>query len=418
MKRMFYGWWMVGAGCGMQFVQGTLMLHSFGAYFAVLRDDRGWSKTELSGAAAMHQLEAAVLGPLLGWFLDRFGPQWVIRIGVLVFGTGFMLLSQIQSLLQFYGAFIITALGASLCGFFPLNVALIHWFEKKRARALASMQVGMAAGGLCVPLIAWSLATWGWRATAFASGLLIIAICLPVSFVIRRRPEDMGLKMDGAESVSKEHALGVENKNNEVTRDFTAREALRTPAFWLISLGHGFALFVVMGVNTHAITHMKEGLGYSIEAAAFVIMLQTVAQLCGVGIGAWVGDRYDKRWLSALCMLGHMSGLLFLTYADISGATSTAMIAAYAILHGTAWGLRGPMMQALRADYFGRSAIGMILGLSFMIMVIGQIGGPMIAGIMADMTGNYRAGFTTLALLAGLGSLFFLFAKRPARPVL
>ena len=418
MKRMFYGWWMVGAGCGMQFVQGTLMLHSFGAYFAVLRDDRGWSKTELSGAAAMHQLEAAVLGPLLGWFLDRFGPQWVIRIGVLVFGTGFMLLSHIDSLLQFYGAFIVTALGASLCGFFPLNVALIHWFEKKRARALASMQVGMAAGGLCVPLIAWALATWGWRATAFASGLIVIALCLPLSFLIRRRPEDLGLKMDGADRVLPELKSDSKKAEKETTRDFTAREALRTPAFWLISLGHGFALFVVMGVNTHAITHMKEGLGYSIEAAAFAIMLQTVAQLCGVGIGAWIGDRYDKRKLSALCMIGHMSGLLFLTYANIGGATSTAMIAAYAILHGTAWGLRGPMMQALRADYFGRSAIGMILGLSFMIMVIGQVGGPMIAGIMADTTGNYRAGFTTLALLAGLGSLFFLFAKRPARPAL
>ena len=413
MKRIFHGWWMVGAGCGMQFVQGTLLLQSFGAYFAVLRDDRGWSKTELSGAAAMHQLEAAILGPLLGWFLDRFGPQWVIRTGVLVFGAGFILLSQIQSLLGFYGAFILTALGASLCGFFPLNVALIHWFEKKRARALASMQVGMAAGGLCVPLIAWALATYGWRATAFASGILIVALCLPLSFVIRRRPEDMGLKMDGAESDSKENEVVIKSEGNGVTRDFTAREALRTPAFWLLSLGHGFALFVVMGINTHAITHMKEGLGYSIEAAAFAIMLQTVAQLGGVGIGAWIGDRYDKRKLSALCMLGHMLGLLCLTYA-----TNTAMIVAYAVLHGTAWGFRGPMMQALRADYFGRSAIGMILGLSFMIMVIGQVGGPMIAGIMADMTGNYRAGFTTLALLAGLGSIFFLLAKRPALPSL
>ena len=413
MKKIFHGWWMVGASSGMQFVQGTLLLQSFGAYFAVLRDDRGWSKTELSGAAAMHQLEAAILGPLLGWFLDRFGPQWVIRVGVLVFGAGFIVLSYIDTLWQFYGAFILTALGGSLCGFFPLNVALIHWFEKKRARALASMQIGMAAGGLCVPLIAWALATWGWRATAFASGLLVIAICLPLSFVIRRRPEDMGLRMDGLDVDTQGLPVNAKSESNPVSRDFTAREALRTPAFWLISLGHGFALFVVMGINTHAITHMKEGLGYTIEAAAFAIMLQTVAQLCGVGIGAWVGDRYDKRRLSALCMLGHMLGLLCLTYA-----TNTAMIVAYAVLHGTAWGFRGPMMQALRADYFGRSAIGMILGLSFMIMVIGQVGGPMIAGIMADMTGNYRAGFTTLALLAGLGSIFFLLAKRPALPSL
>ena len=412
MKRIFYGWWMVGAGSLMQFVQSTLLLQSFGAYFAVLRDDRGWSKTELSGAAAMHQVEAALLGPVLGWFIDRFGPQWVIRIGVVIFGAGFILLSFIDSLLAFYGAFIVTALGGSLCGFFPLNVALIHWFDRHRARALSSMQIGMALGGLALPVVAWAFATWGWRATAFASGIIIIAVYLPLSFVIRRRPEDIGEVMDGIGSRSRDPVSDPEKESKENTRDFTAGEALRTRAFWLLSLGHGFALFVVTGVNTHAITHMKEGLGYTIEAASFAIMLQTVAQLGGVGLGAWIGDRFDKRILSALCMLGHMSGLLFLTYA-----TGPAMIVAYAILHGIAWGLRGPLMQAIRADYFGRSAIGMILGLSFMIIVIGQIGGPMIAGILADMTGNYHAGFTTLALLAGLGSAFFLLAKRPARPM-
>jgi sugar phosphate permease len=412
MKRIFYGWYMVGACCAMQFVQSTLLLQSFGAYFAVLRDDRGWSKTELSGAAALHQVEAAILGPLLGWFIDRFGPQWVIRAGVVFFGVGFILLSYIDSLLAFYGAFIVTALGSSLCGFFPLQVALIHWFERHRARALYSMQIGMALGGLALPVVAWALATWGWRATAFGSGIIIIAVCLPLSFVIRHRPEDIGQVMDGIKSRSRGPVSNPEKDSKGTTHDFTAREALGTPAFWLLSLGHASALLAVTGVNTHAITHMKEGLGYTIEAASYAIMLQTMAQLGGLGLGAWIGDHFDKRILSALCMLGHMAGLLFLTYA-----TGHAMIVAYAILHGTAWGLRGPLLQAIRADYFGRSAIGMILGFSSMIIVIGQIGGPMIAGILADMTGNYRAGFTTLALLAGLGSAFFLLAKRPARPM-
>jgi MFS family permease len=107
-----------------------------------------------------------------------------------------------------------------------------------------------------------------------------------------------------------------------------------------------------------------------------------------------------------------MTGLLLLTYA-----ANTAMVLAFAVLHGSAWGLRGPFMQALRADYFGRRAIGMILGLSLMIVVIGQVGGPMIAGILADATGNYRAGFTILALLAGLGSLFFVLARKPQPPL-
>jgi MFS family permease len=70
-------------------------------------------------------------------------------------------------------------------------------------------------------------------------------------------------------------------------------------------------------------------------------------------------------------------------------------------------------MQAIRADYFGRRSIGMIMGLSSLIIVFGQIGGPMLAGAFADWTGNYRAGFTLLAVLAGVGSLFFLFAKPP-----
>src|SRR5262245_17136104 len=223
MKKVFYGWWMVGAAGAMQFVQGTLLLQSFGAYFALLREDRGWSKTELSGAAALHQLEAAVLGPVIGWFIDRFGAQGVIRTGVVLFGAGFILLSYIDSLLQFYGAFILLALGASLAGFFPLNVALIHWFEKKRARALSSMQFGMAAGGLALPIVALAMATYGWRATAFTSGILILVICLPLSFVFKRRPEDYGMRMDGAPPTQMD-LEAHEKKADDGTRDFTARE--------------------------------------------------------------------------------------------------------------------------------------------------------------------------------------------------
>src|SRR6266550_8258183 len=110
MKRIFYGWYMVAAGCGLQFLQSSLLMQSFGAYVAVLRDDRGWSKTALSGAAALHQMEAAILGPALGWVIDRFGPQGMIRIGVVTFGMGFMLLSLIDSLIGFYGAFLVVAL--------------------------------------------------------------------------------------------------------------------------------------------------------------------------------------------------------------------------------------------------------------------------------------------------------------------
>ncbi|HEV8106407.1 MAG TPA: MFS transporter [Burkholderiales bacterium] len=406
---------MVGAGFGLQGLQAGLLHHAFGGYLAVLQDDRGWNKTQLSGAAALQQMESAIIGPALGWIMDRFGPQGLIRLGVVMFGLGFMALSFIDTLLEFYGAFIVIALGSSMCGFFPINVALINWFERWRARALSALSLGLAVGGISVPIVGWSLVHLGWRATAFGSGVFAIVVGLPLAMVMRRRPEDHGETVDGVAQISSSPEKDAQEKISGA-RDFTAREALRTPAFWLLSLGHGFALLVVGAVNVHAIAHMKESLAYTVGAAALVITLVTLFQICGVLLGWVIGDRFEKRLIAAACMLMHCLGLLSLTYAG-TAANSTPWVIAFAALHGVAWGLRGPFMHAIRADYFGRSAIGMILGLSFMIIVIGQVGGPMIAGILADITGNYRTGFTVLALLAGVGSMFFVLAKRPAPPL-
>ena len=401
---------MAGAACGIQFMLSALLIQSFGAYVAVLSEERGWSKTALSGAAALQSVESAIVGPALGFLIDRFGPQSMIRIGMVVFALGFIALSQIDSLSGFYVCSILLALGASLSGYFPLTVALIQWFERHRARALAIMSLGLALGGLMVPLVAWSMQHFGWRSTAMGSGLLVMLIGLPLATVIRRRPQDHGETVDGLPPDAP-HAVGGPAADKPTTFEFTARQALRTRAFWLLAMGHAFALLVVTAVNVHAISHMKEGLGYSVSQAALVILVMTVGQVAGVGLGALLGDRFDKRYVAAACMLGHAAGLLLLTYA-----THALEVGAFALLHGVAWGLRGPFMQAMRADYFGRNAIGTILGLSAALIALGQIAGPLVAGTLADMTGNYRLGFTVLALTAGSGAVLFLMAKRPVLP--
>ncbi len=184
----------------------------------------------------------------------------------------------------------------------------------------------------------------GWKMVAAGSGIQFLHSCLLLqSFVIRGRPQLYGELVDG-EPLAATPSRMQELKQKEAARDFTAREALRSPAFWLLSLGHGFALFVVTAVNVHAITHMKEGLGYPVETAALFIMLMTIAQIARIGIGAVTGDRFEKRLICAGCMLMHMAGLLFLTYAS-----NVWMIFAFALFHGVAWGLRGPFMQAIRA---------------------------------------------------------------------
>lgn len=435
--KIFYGWKMVGAAVGLQFLQAALLNHAFGAYVATLEREFGWSKTALSAGAALQSVEAAVLGPLLGWVVDRFGAQHMIRAGIIVFGIGYLMLSQIETLTGFYVAIVVIAIGSSFCGYFPLTVAVVQWFEKKRARALSAMSMGVALGGVFVPLVAWSMQSYGWRMTAAGSGVFAIALGWPLARLFRRRPEDVGEAIDG-EPVDAEHppvthhpagaaitpVLAASDQEPAAAstaaappprpapppaREFTAAEAMRTGAFWLLSVGHGFALLVVSAVNVHAIAHMNTGLGYSLAQASLFITLMTAAQGGGILLGWAIGDRFDKRKVAAGCMLMHAAGLLMLTFA-----TGSVFLVAFSLLHGVAWGLRGPFMQAIRADYFGRKAIGMILGISAAFIAIGQIAGPMVAGSLADLTGDYRIGFTLLAVIAAGGSMAFLWARRPA----
>ena len=404
--KTFYGWRIVAAGGALQFLQSLLLNQSFGVYLAVLVEDRGWSKTAVAGAAALKSTEVAVLGPVLGWAVDRFGSQGIVRAGIVTFGIGFMLLSWIDTLVGFYAAFVVVALGSGMFSNSIVGVAIIHWFEKRRARALSALQFGSAVGGLFVLLVAASIQAYGWRATAFGSGVIAILVGWPLARVIRSRPEDHGETVDGLPPAPRD----TRRTEASLRRAYTAREALATSAFWLIALGHAFSLLVVSAVNVHAVTHIKEGLGYSLALATLVFTAVTVGQFFGVMTGWVIGEKFEKRLVAAVCMLMHAGGLLMLTYAG-----SVIVLVAAALVHGAAWGLRGPFMQAIRADYFGRSSIGMIIGLSSLIIVFGQIGGPLLAGAFADWTGNYRAGFTILAVLAGLGSLFFLMAKPPRR---
>lgn len=441
--KVFHGWKMVGAGAALQVLQGGLMQQSYGAYVAVLSDERDWSKTELSGGAALMSLETAIIGPLVGWLVDRFGEGPVIRAGVVLFGLGLIALGMVDSLAAFYSAIAVCAVGMTLCGYFPVNVAIIHWFERYRARALSALGLGVGFGGVLVPLVAALMQAFGWRVTAIASGLIVLAVGLPISRVFRGRPQQLGEQVDGlpapaealaapgspagasasggptagAVSVSAgsafaadEHALSAAE---QAKRGFTLHEAMRTRAFWLLAIGHGAALLIVGAVNVHAITHMKEGLGYSVNLASLVIMLMTIAQIGGVLLGIWIGDRFVKRRVAALAMVGHFLGLIMLTYAN-----GFAMLVAFAVLHGVAWGVRGPFMQAMRADYFGRRSIGMILGVSAVVVAIGQVAGPLVAGVFVDLMGDYRLGFTVLALVSLGGAWAFIAAVQPVHPAL
>jgi MFS family permease len=161
----------------------------------------------------------------------------------------------------------------------------------------------------------------------------------------------------------------------------------------------------------HLLPHLVEHLGYSLESAALVASLLAVIQVAGQLAGGFLGDRFSKRKIAATCMGFHMIALLLLAYAQ-----SFPMVLAFTVLHGLAWGIRGPLMQAIRADYFGRASYGVIMGFSSLVVTFGNTAGPLAAGFLADTTGSYESGFTILAVLSGLGSVFFLLSPNPRPP--
>ncbi len=400
--RVFFGWYIVASAAGLQLLSGLLWMQSYGAYVVLLQEDFGWSKTMVAGAFALARVESGVLGPLQGWLVDRFGPKIILTIGILLFGIGFISFSSINSLLGFYLSFAFIAVGSSLGGFATVMVSIVNWFQQHRSKAIAVSQIGYSLGGVAVPLLVICLEAIGWRMTAFYSGLVVLLVGLPLAQLVRHRPADYGQVADG------QYVLSTTATSQLQGVDFSARQAMATSAFWLVSVGHASALLCVSVVMVHLVPHLSQGLGFTLTEAALVVALLTGFQMFGQIVGGYLGDRFNKRWLCIACMVVHALALLELAYA-----TEVSEVILFAIMHGLAWGVRGPLMVAIRADYFGPSAFGTIMGFSSLILMFGMSGGPIIAGYMADLYGDYKIGLVSIACAAFLGSFCFVAARKP-----
>lgn len=409
-RKIFYGWWIVGAGFALQAINGGLLFHGFTVYFLPLQDQFGWSGALIAGGFSLSRFESAILGPIQGWAVDKYGPRLIMLGGIILFGIGFFIFSAVNSIFTFFLAFAFLSVGSSLGGFLSISATITQWFARKRSLAMGISMTGMGLGGVMVPAIAWSVSNQGWQTTAFISGILVWLIGIPAALLMRHKPETYGLLPDGDLPAVVEG--GVSNGSQASygsDGSFTAREALRTPAFWLISAGHASALLVVSTVSIHQVPHMVHNVGLSLEAAGGMVAVLLAVTVVGQLGGGYVADRMNKKFLLVVCMLGHAVGMLFLAYA-----TTVPQLLIFAVLHGLAWGVRGPTIQAIRADYFGRASFGTIMGFSSMVIMMAMIAAPIFAGWMADLRGgDYQLPFTILAGLVGLGSIFFMFARKP-----
>ena len=166
--------------------------------FRSLREEFGWSKTLLSGASALREMESGITGPVQGWVLDRFGARRVATAGIVTLAAGLYLFSRVQTPLAFYVAFVVMALGASMMGYLTLTYTVVQWFERRRSTALSLMSMGGALAGVLLPVtVVLGMNTIGWRSTAAYSAMATLLIGLPLCQVLFNSPADRGLLPDG-----------------------------------------------------------------------------------------------------------------------------------------------------------------------------------------------------------------------------
>ena len=396
------------------------LFHAMTVWSVALEAHFGWSRTQLSMAFAFTRIEGGIMGPIEGYLTDRVGPKRMVLIGLVVLGIGFLFFWQVKHLWMFYLAFVIMSLGHSLCGWVPVTTLLNNWFIRNRAKAMGWSNTFSRLGALIlVPAIAWAINPdkdrLGWDVTALALGIFSFLVAVPMYKVIRNRPEEYNLLPDGLMPLEVETSRNSQDSGKEVsqievqqdTQDLTTAQALKTVAFWLISIGHGLTSMVIIAIMAHLGLFMSDN-GFDIQTTAWVVSVYTFVAMVFPVVGGYVGDRVPIRIAIFVFTSIQAFSVVILTFA-----TTLPLLYVFAVLFGIGFGGRSPLTTAIRGDYFGRRSFGKILGISTVPLNILLLVAAPFAGYMYDTTGSYRSAFLILAALSFVGGVFFLLAKKP-----
>jgi len=380
----------------------------------------GWSRTQLSMAFAFTRIEGGIMGPIEGYLTDRVGPKRMVFIGLVVLGIGFLFFWQVKHLWMFYLAFVIMSLGHSLCGWVPVTTLLNNWFIRNRAKAMGWSNTFSRLGALIlVPAIAWAINPakdrLGWDVTALALGIFSFLVAVPMYKVIRNRPEEYNLLPDGLMPLEVDTSRNSQDAGKDVsqievqqgTQDLTTAQALKTAAFWLISIGHGLTSMVIIAIMAHLGLFMSDN-GFDIQTTAWVVSVYTFVAMVFPVVGGYVGDRIPIRIAIFVFTSIQAFSVVILTFA-----TTLTLLYAFAVLFGIGFGGRSPLTTAIRGDYFGRRSFGKILGISTVPLNILLLVAAPFAGYMYDTKGSYTSAFLILAALSFVGGVFFCWLKSP-----
>lgn len=394
-----YGWWVVLAGTALSTLVGAFSYYGMGVFFNAIRADLGWSAAALGAALALARIQGGVLAPIVGMMIDRYGSRRLILLGVLMAGSGFVLLGQTTSIVYFYVVFIVLVQGGISAGMGNApSAAVVHWFSTRRATALGVMNLGISLGGILAKPLAEIITAFGWRTAFVLAGVVVWVVGLPLAFVIRR-PGDRDVADQGA------HRAAIARAEPELA--YSPMEALRTLAFWSIALMFAARHFVTGSVALFLIPLLQER-GMSLTDAATVLSLMAFIGMPGRVGFAWLGDRMDKRAVIGLCLVFQSAGLILFTVLG-----GTLGIVCFLLLYSPTYSGVLPLIPAIQADYFGAKWFATIAGMMAPVTTISVVAGPLFVTGIRDLSGSFEPAFVALAIVNVLALVFVALVRAP-----
>jgi MFS family permease len=386
-NKIYYGYVIASAAFFIQ-ILGPGSYITYGIFFNSFLTEFGWSRAMISGASSLYFFMFGLLGVLTGRLVDKIGPRIVMTGCGIFYGSGYMLMSQIQSVWQlylFYG--LIIAIGFSAIDVVTLST-IARWFSRRRGTMTGTIKVGAGVGLLLGPLaINWLILNYGWRTSYIIMGGVVLVSLVAASQVLKRDPSRIGLLPDGEKRTN----IG---KVSLEEAGLSLQKAFQTKQFWMLCVMCLFFGFCLQTVMIHSAPYAID-IGASPSTAARILSLLGGVSIAGRFIMGGASDKIGNKWGYIICFACFtIAFITILTIQELGVLYLFAVV--YGFGHGGLWVLLSPVL----AESFGIASHGTIFGLVYFVITIGGTIGPILAGYLFDITGSYQVVFSICLILS------------------